>query len=221
MKKELKGLAVGLIAGVCLTSAVTAFADNAQVISAVFDKVNLKVNGATLNAKTLLYDGTTYVPIRNVAEALGAEVKYDAQTATADIVSSEKKNTDKIAVENDDEVVKSIYASVTAIPTTMEYSDKKFSGTRDMTATVTNYSSFILTDYKAEYINAVSNKTYTVRPKSSISLNYGESFTNVVTMPASSFEGDLKMTSCTYTLSDGKDSVKITYSPSTGKYTIE
>ena len=67
-----------------MISAVFA-ASNVQSIEAVFDSVNLKVNGQDLKASNILYKGTTYVPLRAVAEMLGKKVGWDGNTNTASI----------------------------------------------------------------------------------------------------------------------------------------
>lgn len=44
-----------------------------------FNLIKVELNGKLTDAQTILYQGTTYVPIRFVAEELGAEVKWDGQ----------------------------------------------------------------------------------------------------------------------------------------------
>lgn len=87
MKKRLT--AVVMMFAVFLT---TAFAANAyqKSITVNYD-VNLLINGSNprltdANGKTVqlfTYNGTTYVPIRAVAETMGAYVGYDSDTNTA------------------------------------------------------------------------------------------------------------------------------------------
>ena len=87
MKKRL--IAVVLMFAVFATSA---FAVNAYQQSITVDyNINLEINGeiptlTDVNGKTVqpfTYEGTTYVPIRAVAEEMGAYVGYDAATHTA------------------------------------------------------------------------------------------------------------------------------------------
>ena len=70
----------------------TAFAANAYQRSITVDyNINLEINGGTpaltdVNGKTVqafTHEGTTYVPIRAVAEEMGAYVGYDSSTNTA------------------------------------------------------------------------------------------------------------------------------------------
>ena len=76
MKKNLKFLVVGVLIG-ALTVGVTAMADALwEKIDVVRNQITVKVNGETLSADNFLYNNTTYVPIRAVAEALGKDVNY-------------------------------------------------------------------------------------------------------------------------------------------------
>lgn len=52
-------------------------------IEAVFGKVKLVVNGNNVDKETLVYNGTTYVPLRAAAEILNMEVTWDEATSTA------------------------------------------------------------------------------------------------------------------------------------------
>ena len=54
--------------------------------------VNLEVNGEKVEADNILYKGTTYVPLRAVAEMLGKEVGWDQDTRTASINDKEESN---------------------------------------------------------------------------------------------------------------------------------
>ncbi|HCC07267.1 MAG TPA: hypothetical protein DEP72_03745 [Clostridiales bacterium] len=69
---------------ICFTSITFAGALTAS-IEVVFNKVNIAVNGQKVEADNILYDGTTYVPLRKVAEILGKEVSWDEGTNTAGI----------------------------------------------------------------------------------------------------------------------------------------
>jgi len=69
--------------------------------------INVVVDGMMLDGDTILKDGTTYVPIRAVAESMGAYVTYDETTHTAII-----KSADMVASEMVAEVSKSVVAIV-------------------------------------------------------------------------------------------------------------
>lgn len=84
MKKALKYLVVGIVILTLLMS--TALGDTAtKTIEVVYNTVNITVNGTKINADNILYNGTTYVPLRAVSEALGKEVGWDQATKTASI----------------------------------------------------------------------------------------------------------------------------------------
>jgi hypothetical protein len=85
LKKELKGFVIGVISTSLLLGG-TVFADGIkQTIEVVFNSVNLTVNGQKVQADNILYDGTTYVPLRKVADMVGKDVGWDGTTNSASI----------------------------------------------------------------------------------------------------------------------------------------
>lgn len=56
-----------------------------KTIDVIYNSVNLTVNGTRINADNILYNGTTYVPLRAVAEALGKDVGWNQDTNTASV----------------------------------------------------------------------------------------------------------------------------------------
>ncbi|MDO5389063.1 MAG: stalk domain-containing protein [Clostridia bacterium] len=84
------------ISGVVFASAlmpVLTLAAGTQQIEAVFGKVQLIINGVKVNAETLLYNGTTYLPIRSVGDSLSAKVEYDPNTYTAKLTLPSQQTT--------------------------------------------------------------------------------------------------------------------------------
>lgn len=79
MKKTIVALALGLLIG----SAGTALAAS-ETVQAVFGKFNFVVNGEVKELKTdpLVVDGTSYLPVREVAGLLGFRLDYDADSRT-------------------------------------------------------------------------------------------------------------------------------------------
>lgn len=85
MKKQIKGFVIGVIVTLLLSSTIVLGEGVKKTIEVVFNSVNLTVNGEKVAADTILYNGTTYVPLRATAEMLGKEVGWDQKTSTASI----------------------------------------------------------------------------------------------------------------------------------------
>lgn len=85
MKRELKGFVVGVIIMAMLMGTFAFAADVKEVIEVRLNSVNLTVNGEKVEADNILYEGTTYVPLRAIAEMLGKEVGWNQATNTASI----------------------------------------------------------------------------------------------------------------------------------------
>ncbi|MEI7027163.1 stalk domain-containing protein [Paenibacillus sp. y28] len=88
MKKVIAALALGMLIG----SAGSVIAANSETVQATFAQFVIKVNGAeqTLKTDPLVVDGTSYLPVREVAGLLGFELDYDADTRTIDLTNNEK-----------------------------------------------------------------------------------------------------------------------------------
>lgn len=67
--------------------------------SAAAADVRVYVNGVRIDGEAILSDGTTYIPLRAVSEALGAEVGWDDASKSAFVTFSEDDAVSKI-VEN-------------------------------------------------------------------------------------------------------------------------
>lgn len=83
MKDKVKGLIVGLTIGSVLSGTV-AFAANSQ-IEVAFRSLKYMFDGvekAPSEAKGFIYEGSTYVPLRFVSEALGKKVEWDEENGT-------------------------------------------------------------------------------------------------------------------------------------------
>ena len=89
MKKFIAGLVIGLL----LATAGISFAAG-EIIQATFAKFNFVVNGEakTLETDPLVYQGTTYLPVRVVSNLLGYDVTYKADSRTIELVNN---NTEK------------------------------------------------------------------------------------------------------------------------------
>ncbi|GIP35217.1 stalk domain-containing protein [Paenibacillus sp. J2TS4] len=74
---------VTLVLAVLLLLPNAALAADSTTIEVGFNQIQVKVNGELAMSNNLLYDGTTYVPIRNLAEMLDWGVIYYDETRTA------------------------------------------------------------------------------------------------------------------------------------------
>lgn len=103
IKQNLKGFLLGAIVVAILMS--TAIGEQVRkTISVIHNSVNITLNNEKVDISTLLYGGTTYVPLREIAEILGQEVDWDGDTNTANIYNKGTNNAiadmDKISQEN-------------------------------------------------------------------------------------------------------------------------
>ena len=99
MKRNLKGLVIGLLLGTILTSTVMGESVR-KTIEVTYNSLNVMVNNKKVDADNILYNGTTYLPIRAVSEMLGKDVEWNHSTAT---VSINDKKDDEL-YEKDSEV---------------------------------------------------------------------------------------------------------------------
>lgn len=109
MKKRNVALVTGLMAfsftaGVLGQSAIVKItADYRTDISVIVDgkMVDLK-NSKNVTIYPIMYDGTTYLPVRTIGEAVGKKVSWDEETKTVTIgkpVSTPDKSTDGLSDE--------------------------------------------------------------------------------------------------------------------------
>lgn len=109
MNKITKSL---LTVGAACALAVTSFAAGNMISISVDPSVKILVNGAEFKPKdangnavmTFIYNGTTYAPLRALAEAYGLEVGYDAARNMA-TVSEPGKSYDTPAVTTQPETI--------------------------------------------------------------------------------------------------------------------
>lgn len=91
MKINFKSMAAGCVIGAAVMSAVPAVGyDGVRTIQAVFKNIRICVDGVEMTPRDtagkevepFIYNGTTYLPVRAVGEAVGKEVTYDGSTNT-------------------------------------------------------------------------------------------------------------------------------------------
>ncbi|MGM9552479.1 MAG: stalk domain-containing protein [Clostridia bacterium] len=85
MNKRLQGFAAGALAVAMLSGMPTLAKETAETITAVYHNVKLVVDGVLIEPKDangnvvepFIYNGTTYLPVRAVAEAFEKDVTWD------------------------------------------------------------------------------------------------------------------------------------------------
>ena len=90
MKQRLQGLVAGLLIGIMVSTGVTFAKTGTASIEAVFRDIKLYVDGVKVDPRDasgnavepFIYNGTTYLPVRAVGEAMGKTVSWDGKTST-------------------------------------------------------------------------------------------------------------------------------------------
>ena len=180
MKKTIKGFVLGLIIATLLMSTVFG-AGVKKTIEVAFNSINLTVNGNKVDADTILYQGTTYVPLRAVGEMLGKNVGWDGDTNTASINDKDtNKPIDKKITKNVGKIgTPGVYNGVGADGNLYPYVGFKFDVNsangitldwiaQNLTGKTINYYTVNITMY-----NAVGDLSYdSITKKATKSINY-------------------------------------------------
>ena len=90
MKKRLQGLIVGVLIGATITGGVVFAANTTTLYDVIASGIKIIVDGQKLNptdvngnkVEPIIYNGTTYLPVRAVANALGKAVYWDGPNYT-------------------------------------------------------------------------------------------------------------------------------------------
>ena len=108
MKDKLKGIVLGIVIGVMLVP--TAFAAIGTVTKNLsYDDIKISLNGKIIEPKDangnkiepFIIEGTTYLPVRAVCDALGLNVEWEATSKTVLLMDSSKSvsTTGKVVYE--------------------------------------------------------------------------------------------------------------------------
>ncbi len=92
MKKTTQNTLKGFVVGVIITTMFMSTAIGAQVkttIDVVFDSVKIFVNGQKQEVDNLIYNDTTYVPLRKISETYDKKVIWDGANRTVNIYNKE------------------------------------------------------------------------------------------------------------------------------------
>ena len=90
MKKEIKGFLLGTTATALLMGGLTFASNRSETVQRYFRDIKIKLNGSEVipkdaTGKTVepfIIDGTTYLPVRAVGEAMGLDVDWNGDTNT-------------------------------------------------------------------------------------------------------------------------------------------
>jgi len=97
--KKSKTFIIGMIFGLLISLSLPTFAASVvKQIEAYYNNIKIVVNGNVITPKDpngnivepFIYNGTTYLPVRAVANALGQSVSWDGKTSTVYIGKNEK-----------------------------------------------------------------------------------------------------------------------------------
>jgi len=88
MKERLQGLIAGFLIGVMLTSGMVFAKNKTEIIEAFYNNIKIYVDGVKIEPKDaagnvvepFIYNGTTYLPVRAVGEAIGKKVTWEGET---------------------------------------------------------------------------------------------------------------------------------------------
>ncbi|MGN1098150.1 MAG: stalk domain-containing protein, partial [Clostridia bacterium] len=108
MKEKLQGFLAGALAVAVIGTGSGLAKEAAESITAVYQNIKLVVDGVLIEPKDangntvepFIYNGTTYLPVRSVAEAFGKEVLWDGENATVFLGSEVDKPAKKLTLWN-------------------------------------------------------------------------------------------------------------------------
>lgn len=85
--KRMKDIIIGILIGCMLMTVTPVLADSVLTkIDVVLNGINVQVEGQGVEVDSILYNGTTYLPMRKVAELVGKDIEWKQETKTANIV---------------------------------------------------------------------------------------------------------------------------------------
>ena len=98
MKDNLKALVSGVLIGSLLTGGAAVAKTGSELIEAWYSNIKIVLNGSEIAPKDangrvvepFTSNGTTYLPVRAISEALGKEVRWDGETHTVYIEDGKK-----------------------------------------------------------------------------------------------------------------------------------
>lgn len=100
MKKRLQGLIAGVLIGTMLTGGVVFAKQISETAELFYNNIKISLNGQDIQPKDangnyvepFIINGTTYLPVRAVANALGMKVDWNGNTNTVLLSNQKSKN---------------------------------------------------------------------------------------------------------------------------------
>ncbi len=101
MKHRLLGLIAGIIIGTSITGGIVLAKNGTEIINAMYNNIKIYVDGVKIEptdatgtpVEPFVYNGTTYLPVRAIGEAIGKEVRWESSTQSVHIGERPKKET--------------------------------------------------------------------------------------------------------------------------------
>lgn len=121
MKRNFLKCTAGLLAVATLTSGVVFAKQASETINVIYDNIKIMIDGkeylpTDANGKSVepfIYNGTTYLPVRAIANAFDKDVDWEAQTSTVTLGSKNYDWLDQLGYV--DYETTSVYSTMTAI----------------------------------------------------------------------------------------------------------
>ena len=95
-KDKLKGIVIGVVAVLILTAAVPALASSVtSAIQVTYRNIGVTVNGKSVvtEQEPFIFEGRTYLAVRDIAEAFGMEIRFNEITNTVEITAPQTSQT--------------------------------------------------------------------------------------------------------------------------------
>jgi hypothetical protein len=84
--KRFRDIFIGVLIG-CMIMATPVLADSILTkIDVVLNGVNVQLEGQDVQVDSILYNGSTYLPMRKVVELVGKDIEWKQETMTANII---------------------------------------------------------------------------------------------------------------------------------------
>ncbi len=85
--KRMRDIFIGVLIG-CMLMATPVLAESILTkIDVVLNGINVQLEGEDVQVESILYNGTTYLPMRKVAELVGKDIDWKQEIMTANIMN--------------------------------------------------------------------------------------------------------------------------------------